>query len=128
MLFHFFCLLRLLEFGMTFQAESGMISAVKNSVFLIAAFYTSYLGSIFVLFPALLLIWIWPYGYRYYADRAVGFWLTLPVVCINYLVLCWVGHAWHRVMENGMDTDFFTALEVLPQNSKIILSACRRRG
>lgn len=53
---------------------------VAGAVLGLGLWLSSFLGSIFILFPALPLLWLAPRRWRLYADRAVGCWLSYPVV------------------------------------------------
>ena len=49
----------------------------------LSLFVTSFLGSIFILFPFFPLIWLKPRLWRTCADRFVGFWLSFPVAILE---------------------------------------------
>ncbi|CEF63402.1 Lysocardiolipin acyltransferase 1 [Strongyloides ratti] len=55
-----------------------IIKRIKTFLFVTLLFFSTFYGSIFVLFPFVFCIKLSPNIWRFIADRAVAFWLTLP--------------------------------------------------
>lgn len=61
------------------------LASIKGILFFLLLFVSSFLGSIFILFPFIPLIYFAPSIWRTSADRFVGFWLTFPVSLCGYI-------------------------------------------
>ena len=87
--FYLACFQSLLTQGKPTEAVGAMFGRLNGVVFALLLFLTSYLGSIFMLFPLLPFAYYGSRIWRVCADRLVGYWLTFPAVrcfsCCFYL-------------------------------------------
>lgn len=61
------------------------IERIKNFLFVLLIFFSSFLGSIFILLPLFPLFFLHHKLWRCWVDRIVGFWELFPVVSTVYL-------------------------------------------
>src|SRR5262245_43742095 len=59
-----------------------MLRRVGALLFAVVCLVTAFLGALFILAPLLPLVFLRPPLWRSLADRLVGFWFSLPVVCL----------------------------------------------
>ena len=57
-----------------------MANLLAGTIFMLILYFSSLFGSIFILGPALPVLWLNPSMFRSYADFALGLWLALPTV------------------------------------------------
>ncbi|UMM36063.1 hypothetical protein L5515_008391 [Caenorhabditis briggsae] len=76
------------------------MKVLKGVAFIVLVFFSSLLGTVFLLFPLIPLAWIAPKLWRLAADRLVGFWLTFPCALIE-----WVFGVKFRVTGDLIDRD-----------------------
>uniref|UniRef100_A0A915K3F2 Phospholipid/glycerol acyltransferase domain-containing protein n=1 Tax=Romanomermis culicivorax TaxID=13658 RepID=A0A915K3F2_ROMCU len=65
--------------------DCPMIRRLKGYLFALLLASSSFLGSIFVLYPLMPILLIWPKRWRIILDRVVGFWEILVVAYLKYI-------------------------------------------
>lgn len=58
---------------------------VKNVIFVLLLFLSTYLGSIFILLPITPIFYLNHGLWRRWVDKIVGFWELLPVVSLKFI-------------------------------------------
>uniref|UniRef100_A0A0K0ELG0 PlsC domain-containing protein n=1 Tax=Strongyloides stercoralis TaxID=6248 RepID=A0A0K0ELG0_STRER len=89
-----------------------VIKRIKTTLFITLLFFSTFYGSIFVLFPFIFCIKLAPKVWRFIADRAVAFWLTFPAALCELLF--------------GINF-FISGDEILPSEAAIIIMNHRTR-
>jgi lysocardiolipin and lysophospholipid acyltransferase len=59
------------------------LGKVGGPLFCVLLFVTSFYGAVFLVGPALSLIYVWPWLYRRVIDRIVAFWLIFPIALLE---------------------------------------------
>lgn len=71
--------------------RNPLFKGLKGAVFTITLYTTSLVGTVVIMGPTLLLLWLQPRWFRWVNDRLICIWLCLPpvrfvvYVCLNFV-------------------------------------------